>query len=627
MKAMTTRNAAKVFAALSIGLTALSFQNCSVVRFGANSDQENKVLEEEPFVFDANAKVNGVEGGSGNPSENLRVTSSYEASRFLVQDCSAPVKLDDGTVVSRAEYEKQQALAAAASDPTRSTVPVEFAISFGLAEDKLAMWAHRRAILSASSDISIIPVGDKNSGEVLKKDKKNYLAYYEANHAAAREHYIYGRNCFYDTVTLQGSIHLKEFTGTNDTYDFIAKEESNVGTARNIRLMMYGSCSSGHTDTCADDVEGVYGKGTYSSAGYPNRLFGEWPHAEKNQPQIVKLYVADLRESQFKLGTTASPIIRVPNDKERGAEFQMSAKESFDIKTIFRNRDMAIWNLSNDYTTSVKTGSLFFAGSKGVPQLISNLLGAGVSGTHLSSQYTPIVLDLGKPKVKTSSVFDGSFFNMSAKRDESGNYDFPQQTAWLGGDILDMMSDALRNTNASMHGDFRRVTEDGLLVLTNASGKVTSSRDLLGDNTVVNGQTYANGFLALQALAEKDCQLLDTKKRYLGPWDGDLYSKTVKVWVDSNRNGVADSGELKTLKEAGVVAINTCNIVHADATDAYGNGTSLRSAFLYQEDEDITENEEEILNRLEKGVKADGTDASFRLAIDLIFKVNEKMEL
>ncbi len=608
-----------------LGVLTVSFQNCSLVKFGPSSDQENKVLTDEPFVFDANSRVNGVEAGGGNPSENLRVTSAYEASRFMVQDCSAPVVLDDGTSVDRAEYEKELALAAAAADTTGATVPVEFAISFGQVEDKLAMWAHRRAVLASSSDLSIIPVGDKASGEVLTKNKKKYLAYYQANHASAREHYIYGRNCFFDTVKIEGGIHLQEWASTYDTYDFIKAEEPS-SISRNIRLMLYGSCASSHTDTCATS-ESVYGAGAYSSAGYPNRLFGEAPYKINGEHQIVKLYVADLRESAFGLGTSSKKIIKVPADKERGAEIQMSASESFDLLKIFRNRDLAIWNLSNDFSTKAtsSTPSLLFRGMRGVPQLLANLINAGIGANTISSQYTPIVLDLGAPKVKTTSVFDGTFFDMAAKStaSESAN----QLTAWLGGSIEDMMPDANRNKNPDMKGDFRRVSDDGFLIIANASGSVDSSRDLLGDNTVVNGKTYANGFLALQALAQKDCAAVDTKSHYIGPWDGDLYSKTLKVWTDSNRNGVADQGEIKSLKDVGVVAINACNIVHADATDAFGNGTSLRSAFLFQDGEDITDNETEIVNRLEKGVRADGKDADFRLAIDLIFKVKEDVSL
>lgn len=44
------------------------------------------------------------------------------------------------------------------------------------------------------------------------------------------------------------------------------------------------------------------------------------------------------------------------------------------------------------------------------------------------------------------------------------------------------------------------------------------------------------------------------KDRYFGPWDKDLYTSKVKVWIDANRNGIVDDDELKTL-EAAVVCI------------------------------------------------------------------------
>lgn len=197
------------------------------------------------------------------------------------------------------------------------------------------------------------------------------------------------------------------------------------------------------------------------------------------------------------------------------------------------------------------------------------------------------------------------------------SYEQPHATAWLGGRVLDV-----GGASSAFSHDFRRVSEDGFLVIPDPDGQVRSSRNMFGDNTVVNGMTFPNGFLALQALAQKDCASPDPKRRYLGPWDGTLYSSTLKVWIDRNRNGSADAGEVRSLREVGVVAINACNVVSREAFDSYGNGTALRSAFLYQQGEDITENMSEIIQRLKTGRTGSGAAAQFRLAIDVIFKVD-----
>lgn len=601
----------------SSSILMMSYQNCSKMAFQSVSSTEASKLGGE--VFDANNKVAGIEGADGQPSENLRVTSALDAATHFVKDCSLPVTLNDGTTVSRFEYERSQAIKRAIDDPDKKTIPVEFAVSFGQLEDRLASWAHKRAILSEgdTSNVSYIPVGQRGNTSYVEGNA-SFNAYYKVDHAAAREHYVNGETCFFDTVKIKGDL-----VKSGDYYDFLAAAEKDQTQLHMAHYMYYGWCVS----DCATDAS-VYGAGNYGKDSYPNRLFGAWPHQEAGAPQIVKLYVADLRDGQFGLSTATNKIVRNGEGSARGTELQMDVKKDLDLKTIFRNRDAAIWNLSNAYVSPTTKQS--FAGMRGVPQLISNLSLAGASGTVLASQYTPIVVDLGAERVKTSGVFAGSFFNMADKSTTTAgvtNSDFTQQTAWLSGDLVDHRSRMPASTDANIVANFSRTVEDGFLVMADENGKVSSSRQMLGDKTVVKDRTYSNGFEALQALAHKDCTSAEIKDRYFGPWDGTLYSSKIKVWIDANRNGAVDTGELKSLQQAGVVALNACNIVHNEAQDAFGNGTSLRSAFLYNDDPSSTLTESEILHRLDTGKTTANQEASFRLAIDLIFKVNESMTL
>jgi hypothetical protein len=75
-------------------------------------------------------------------------------------------------------------------------------------------------------------------------------------------------------------------------------------------------------------------------------------------------------------------------------------------------------------------------------------------------------------------------------------------------------------------------------------------RDADGNGTVSDASEFVfggNGLTDLQALHGQYGEQLDAS-------DAD-YSK-FKVWNDANSNGVADGGELQSLTEAGIVAIN-----------------------------------------------------------------------
>ncbi|MCC6138883.1 MAG: hypothetical protein IT287_09630, partial [Bdellovibrionaceae bacterium] len=181
------------------------------------------------------------------------------------------------------------------------------------------------------------------------------------------------------------------------------------------------------------------------------------------------------------------------------------------------------------------------------------------------------------------------------------------------------------NTDSRVALDVRLKADDGFLVILDSNGQVTSSAQMFGDNMIVNGQKYANGFLALQALGAKDCSLTNnTKAKYIGPWDVDLYNNKLKVWIDADRDGRSTTGEIKSLRELGILAINTCNILHAEDKDAFGNGTQMRSTILVNgPGENLADRESEILQRLTSGAGFEGEPAYFRLAIDLLFNVDK----
>ncbi len=558
--------------------------------------------------FDPNDYVAGINNDGGIPL--VRPTykeSGLIANREFITDCS-----EEG----RYAKEKAAAIAAAKADTSGKTIPVVYSFSVGYATDVPANFAHQRAVLSKDRGVfgtgSIIPVGAVN---IHANQARNH--YYKVNHDNAKNDFIKGKSCFFSTVRADELVRTQEYY-----YDFLDKDNDFSQRKHTLQSMLYGNCTSGTQCTGGNNFSGEYA----------NRLFKNIEGKAPSNPQIVKLYMADLRANHFGYDN----ILKISEITKRGEEQLVKIKEIVNICELSANIKPIVANLSESF----EENNITFSGMDGMSQFINNLSHLDIIGTNLPSQYTPIVLDLGEQKVRTTSIRWGTFFNMANLKEETimtseaseenkdtmrnvaamNNTPFSSQhrTAWLGGDFVNYFE-------SNDKFNYQRQIEDGFLVRANHNGEVLSSEDMFGDNTIVNGMTYENGFIALQKLSNKDCTSEDLTKRYFGPWDGDLYDTTVKVWVDANGNGRTEPTEIKTLKESGVVAINTCNIVHNEVSDSFGNGTQLRSSFLIQKNKDITSDTEEILYQLKNGKSTAGETQEFRLAIDIIFKVNEDL--
>jgi hypothetical protein len=104
----------------------------------------------------------------------------------------------------------------------------------------------------------------------------------------------------------------------------------------------------------------------------------------------------------------------------------------------------------------------------------------------------------------------------------------------------------------------------------NNDGVINSGSELFGNHTqLANGQTASNGFTALAAL--------DTNA------DGKITSadadwSKLKVWVDTNSDGVSQAGELHSLNSLGIVALDLANTT----SWANNNGNFLGQVSGYQ---------------------------------------------
>lgn len=163
-----------------------------------------------------------------------------------------------------------------------------------------------------------------------------------------------------------------------------------------------------------------------------------------------------------------------------------------------------------------------------VPQIGDRIDALFASTGRMSS---PLILDLDGNGVQTLGLSAGVHF------DHDGNR-FAEGTGWVG-------------------------PNDGMLVLDrNGNGVIDDGRELFGNNTLLpDGQQAVNGFAALAALDSNQDGKIDAAD--------ELFS-SLRVWRDSNSDGVTGDDEFLTLEQAGVASIGL-KYAGSSATDPEGN--------------------------------------------------------
>ena len=115
-------------------------------------------------------------------------------------------------------------------------------------------------------------------------------------------------------------------------------------------------------------------------------------------------------------------------------------------------------------------------------------------------------------------------------------------------------------------------SDDGLLVRDlNGNGQIDNGTELFGNNTVLsNGEKAANGFEALKDLDSNNDGVFNSS---------DTAWNEVKVWKDSNSNGIVDDGELLTLEQANIAGVNL-SYDSVNFSDNNNNGHKQQGTFI-----------------------------------------------
>jgi hypothetical protein len=207
---------------------------------------------------------------------------------------------------------------------------------------------------------------------------------------------------------------------------------------------------------------------------------------------------------------------------------QIQAIETLDIQALQTGQLASLATAQAEAFTTQQVEALSTAQIHAIPS---------GSYSHLTTG-TPIILDLNGDGVRTLGIDAGVKFDLFA---DGGAI----STGWVSGG-------------------------DGLLVLDrNHDGQINDGTELFGSATKLsNGQTASDGYAALRELDANNDGVISSE---------DAVYADLRVWVDSNSDGVSGAGETKTLASLGISKINL-NAAVGTGTDN-GNILGLTSTY------------------------------------------------
>jgi len=185
---------------------------------------------------------------------------------------------------------------------------------------------------------------------------------------------------------------------------------------------------------------------------------------------------------------------------------------------------------------------------------IAFLLGITATPAIACHDGSPVILDLDGDRVRTSGLESNVWFDLNADG-------VAEHTAW---------------TNSSAEDAFLWMDRNG-------NDLVDDGGELFGDATILlSGALAESGF---HALAEYDAWSVG------GNSDGQLDYKDriwndLRLWIDSNQDGVSQKSEIFTLAQRGVLRISL-DWAPSDRVDGNGNAHRFLGSFEMREKQEI----------------------------------------
>jgi hypothetical protein len=247
-----------------------------------------------------------------------------------------------------------------------------------------------------------------------------------------------------------------------------------------------------------------------------------------------------------------TPCSELPAGKYEAHIMDAAASSSAFISKEFTQSDIQFTkNADGTYTTSSKKIAILYDFNKQNSQYASvNKNGTSTDATQANcdSRVSPLIVSMNSESrgIKLTSPLDGIQFDIL------GDNSFPRahdkkQISWL--------------TDEDQEYYF--------IVLPNKQGRVLGIDEMFGDNTRgPDGKFAANGYAALAKYDDdRDAKITE---------DDEVFSE-LRLWKDSNRDGIADPNELYTLQEKNLTVIDLHYDKRYKETDQYGNQTLMKS--------------------------------------------------
>jgi len=176
-----------------------------------------------------------------------------------------------------------------------------------------------------------------------------------------------------------------------------------------------------------------------------------------------------------------------------------------------------------------------------VGQIISDI--GTIASSSIGCMGDPLVLDLADDGFQFSAPEAGVEFDLHGHGQV--------QTAWVGaGDAL-------------------------LAIDRNMNGLIDDGSELFGEAVALDGSVSANGFQAL-ALVDERAQGGNGNGKVDA---GDRLFRKLRLWSDTNRDGVSQESELTTLTQSGIVELSLASTADLSNVDGHGNQLALQGTF------------------------------------------------